>query len=308
MKKIQKYNCAIIGLGNISKYYIKAIINNKYLNLIKICDQNSLVKKQISSQHELKDISFCKNYQEICNDNNIDLVFITTPNDSHFQITQKCLLSKKHTIVEKPLALSSIQTEELVNLAYKQKVLLMTVFHRRYNKYIKDLIKNKKKIKIIFARYLENINDHSNGQDWYLDNNKSGGGCVLDNGINVIDVIRHIVGEIKIKNAFISYKNKLDKNAFIEFIFKNGRGFIHLDWFYNGEVKDINLFTQKGEILYRDFLKDSVGFKTNLYQEYESAILDIVNCLNKKKYHQDTDSITAIKLVEKIYNLAKYNE
>ena len=68
--------------------------------------------------------------QSIIDDNNIDLVIVTSPNTVHFKWAKAALLANKHVVVEKPFTVSLAEAEELVELA-KQKKKILTVYHNR---------------------------------------------------------------------------------------------------------------------------------------------------------------------------------
>ncbi len=55
--------------------------------------------------------------EELLADRSVDVVHITSPNDQHFTQARRCLEAGRHIICEKPLALTSTQTAELVRIA-----------------------------------------------------------------------------------------------------------------------------------------------------------------------------------------------
>ena len=56
-------------------------------------------------------------YQHIIDDPQVEAIHITTPNNSHFDMSKRAILAGKHVICEKPLAMTSVETAELVALA-----------------------------------------------------------------------------------------------------------------------------------------------------------------------------------------------
>ncbi len=63
-------------------------------------------------------------------DPNIDLVVIATPNTSHAALAREALLAGKHVVIDKPMATTAAEADELIDLAKRQGRLL-TVFHNR---------------------------------------------------------------------------------------------------------------------------------------------------------------------------------
>src|SRR2546421_6358817 len=67
---------------------------------------------------------------ELLADESIRLCVVATPNDSHFDLTQRCLLAGRDVVVDKPFAPTLAESEELVRLA-KERGRLLTVYHDR---------------------------------------------------------------------------------------------------------------------------------------------------------------------------------
>lgn len=60
----------------------------------------------------------------------ITLIVIATPNDTHYDLAKQALAAGKHVVVDKPFVLHTEQADELIALAHKQQVIL-SVFHNR---------------------------------------------------------------------------------------------------------------------------------------------------------------------------------
>lgn len=303
-KNNKKINFAVVGLGMTSRYFIKAIKNNPQANLISVCD----VDENKRFQKIFKGVIFYNDLKNILSDERVDTVVVATPNYTHFKIIKECLRFNKNVICEKPLGVDYDQTKKLISTAYKKKLLLVTAFHRRYNKHLAELRSNNinNNIKIINARYFENIDQHTNCHNWLSDAKRNGGGCVIDNGINVIDTVRNLVGELKLKRVFMGYAGKpaycCEVNAYLEFTFKkNGIFNLELDWKYNGETKDLTVYYSNGKLKHLDFLKGFKGFKSSLTHEYCGIIKDFIDKLNRKKISKDINSLKASKLIDEIY-------
>lgn len=71
-----------------------------------------------------------KDPESIFQDKDIDLVIITTPNDTHYEYAKKALESGKHVVVEKPFTTQSNHAQELIDLA-KTKNRIISVYQNR---------------------------------------------------------------------------------------------------------------------------------------------------------------------------------
>ncbi|CAN5287264.1 Gfo/Idh/MocA family oxidoreductase [soil metagenome] len=90
-------------------------------------------------------INGVSNPEDILNDTDIDAVIIATPVFTHFDLAKKALLNGKHVLLEKPMASSVAQCEELIELANKKDLLLMvdhTFLYTGAVEKMKDLIDN----------------------------------------------------------------------------------------------------------------------------------------------------------------------
>lgn len=66
-------------------------------------------------------------------DDDIDLVVVNTPNDTHFEFALKALMAKKHVLVEKPFCVGSSQAKELFAVAKKVGRRILPYQNRRYD-------------------------------------------------------------------------------------------------------------------------------------------------------------------------------
>jgi predicted dehydrogenase len=71
-------------------------------------------------------------YEALANDPDVDVVYIGTPHPFHYENTLLCLNAGKHVLVEKPFAMNTRQTEEMIRLAQDKGLFLMEAMWTRY--------------------------------------------------------------------------------------------------------------------------------------------------------------------------------
>lgn len=76
------------------------------------------------------DACIVRNYEELLNDPDIELVFVNTPDKFHYEMTLEALKAGKHVVVEKPFTFRASEADELMTLA-KNKNLVLTVYQNR---------------------------------------------------------------------------------------------------------------------------------------------------------------------------------
>lgn len=118
----------MIGTGNIANRFL---LESKYVNNIEIVSvygRDFIKTKQYAKQHEIK---YCReNFEEFLND--VDAVYIATPHNSHYDYIKRCLNKHKHVLCEKPMLLKKEQTNEILELARQNGLVLMEAIKTAY--------------------------------------------------------------------------------------------------------------------------------------------------------------------------------
>lgn len=127
---------------------------------------------------------------ELLNNKEITLVIIGTPNQSHFTIAKKALLSHKDVIVEKPFTITSKAADELIKLS-KEKNKMLTVYHNRRLDSdfltVKELIEEKRLGEVKqFVSHFDRFSPEAPKNKWRY-KNEPGSGVLYDLGSHLID-------------------------------------------------------------------------------------------------------------------------
>ncbi|MDR1153080.1 MAG: oxidoreductase [Bacteroidales bacterium] len=89
------------------------------------------------SKNEVKntypEITSVRSFDELLDDDNIELVVVNTPDHTHFEYARKALEAGKHVIVEKPFTRTIGQGEDLLNLAERKNRMLSIFQNRRWD-------------------------------------------------------------------------------------------------------------------------------------------------------------------------------
>ncbi len=113
----------VIGYG----YWGPNIVRNfSRLKSAKVAAVSDFSEKALSRVNDLyPEMKVTANPDEILTSPDIDAVAIVTPVSTHFELAKKALQNGKHIFVEKPFTSTSIQAEELIELADKKKLVIM---------------------------------------------------------------------------------------------------------------------------------------------------------------------------------------
>lgn len=110
----------IVGCGKIAEAHADAIRNINNVKFIATCDSEILMAKQLAERYGAK--VFYDDLYEMLEKEKPDVVHVTTPPQSHYEIAEKCLSAGKHVFVEKPFTVNSDETKKLIDLAQKQRL------------------------------------------------------------------------------------------------------------------------------------------------------------------------------------------
>lgn len=128
--------------------------------------------------------------EEIFNDENIDLVVITTPNASHFPLCMQALEKGKHVVVDKPFTIDTKEADKLIAMAAKKNLILSVYHSRRFDSdfhTLQKIIKNRMLGDIV---ELESRYDRFRNflkPDAWREDDAPGTGILYDLGSHLID-------------------------------------------------------------------------------------------------------------------------
>ena len=113
----------VIGLGYWGPNLARNLSANPRARLAALCD---LDEARLRSQSRLYPaVRSTTSLSEVLEDASIDAVAVATPVRTHFALAKEALLAGKHVLVEKPLATTSVEAEELISIAEERGRVLM---------------------------------------------------------------------------------------------------------------------------------------------------------------------------------------
>lgn len=191
---------ALIGCGRISPNHIAAAVANK-LEIVAMCDINpdNIVDKKL--KFDLPDtVKEYLDYREMLKKEDIDLIAIATESGKHAQIALECIEAGCNLIIEKPIALSLEDADEIIKKADEKGVKVCACHQNRFNKSIQKIREavDKKRFGKLFygTAHIRWCRDHeyydraSWRGTWEQD-----GGALMNQCIHNIDLLRWMLGD-----------------------------------------------------------------------------------------------------------------
>ena len=138
-----------------------------------------------------------RDIDDVFDDPEVDIIYISTPHNTHINYVRKALAAGKHVLCEKSITLNSAELEEAIALAEEHHVVLaeaMTIFHMPLYRKLKEIIDAGKlgplkMIQMNFGSYKEY--DMTNR----FFNRDLAGGALLDIGVYALSFIRWFMSE-----------------------------------------------------------------------------------------------------------------
>ncbi len=113
----------VVGAGYWGPNLIRSFLGQKLCTKVSVCDQQASRLHKI--QERFPGVGLYGSYDDVLKDPTVDACVIATPVDSHHMLAKKGLLAGKHVFVEKPLASSVKEAEELCVLSETHRRVLM---------------------------------------------------------------------------------------------------------------------------------------------------------------------------------------
>jgi len=200
------FGIGLVGYGGIGTFHTAnwRVLNLYYPDLpVKIQLKGAAARSQSSADRAVEEGGYSygtRDYQDLLADKDIDLIDICTPNDTHYEIFTAALKAGKHVYIEKPLALTMDQAQDMARQAQGAKGVVQIAFNYRF---VPAVMKAKALIEEGFLGEVVNFRaqyfhtgylNPDRPMSWRLSQARSGGGALVDLGSHVIDLMLYLAG------------------------------------------------------------------------------------------------------------------
>ncbi|CDD48518.1 putative uncharacterized protein [Firmicutes bacterium CAG:534] len=127
---IRKFNVGIIGTGNIASVMAQTISKMKGVKLYAVASRQKVRAEVFAGKYGCK--KAYGSYEELAEDDKVDLVYIATPHSEHYANVKMCLMKDKPVLCEKAFTANAVQAEELIFLAKERNIFLAEAMWTRY--------------------------------------------------------------------------------------------------------------------------------------------------------------------------------
>ncbi len=284
----------VVGVKGFGKMHLSAIKDME----ISIVERNKEVVNDVTERLDIKKVY---NDYDVALKDHFDIVDLTVPHYLHKEMAIKAMKNKNNVIIEKPIATTIEDAEEMINASKKYNVKFMVSDQYFFDPSVR------KAMELIKDNAIGNVNTlivrdqrFFTHEGWRQNQKYMGGGSLIDGGIHFIDTLLNFGGEY---SDIYSSSNHLgsviegEDNTSALFKFKNGiTGLFFYSWSYHNppEVPAFEIIGNKGSI-YEDYKSRTPwGIDDKIRTVYGDLIMNGKK-LNVEKYDVYTEEIEEFK-------------
>lgn len=247
----------VIGTGQIARYrHIPEYASNPNVELVAFCDVVPEKARKLAEEYGVEEVF--TNYEDLLAVDEIDAVSVCTPNYLHAPITIAAARAGKHILVEKPMATSLTEADEMIRAAKDNKVKLMVGHNQR----LAPMHQVARKIlgTGILGRITTFKTTFGHGGPehwsptgkWFFEKEKAFAGAMADLGIHKVDLVRWLLGEevvsVRALTSRFEKAGTVEDNAMALLEFASGTfGVMTASWTYRpGEDNSTIFYGERG--------------------------------------------------------------
>ncbi|MEZ6143328.1 MAG: Gfo/Idh/MocA family oxidoreductase [Zavarzinella sp.] len=312
----------LIGTGGIAQSYVTAFENHPDANLVAVCDVRAEAAQAMAER--VRCAAFTSIEEMVQRGPEMQAVVVCTPPSTHEEIV--CNLAKwnLHVLCEKPFALSVDSAKRMIASAQQHRVQLTMASKFRYTQ---DMIRLKSLIASGVLGEIQLLENAFTGkvdmsQRWNAKPAVSGGGVLVDNGTHSVDIVRYLLGPVKLVHA-IAMPNiqKLEVEDSARLLVQTASGIpasIDLTWSLNKELDwFVSVFGTHGvaqvgwrESRYkqstaREWIRFGNGY--DKVQAFRDELGNFARCCreNEQLLINSDDALASVHVIEQAYQAMK---
>ncbi|MGH7681592.1 MAG: Gfo/Idh/MocA family protein [Candidatus Eiseniibacteriota bacterium] len=287
----------VIGVGVVAQVnHLPALKGRRDVEVVAISDDD-VEKARMVAQHFGIGRSVA-DYEALLRMDEIDAVIIATPNHLHAPMTQAALGYGKHVLCEKPPARTLAEASQMADAAQKSGKVLMYAMNNRFRSDVAVLrryLEREELGRILYAKtgWLRRRAERR-GPGWYENKKSSGGGVLMDLGVQMLDLSLWLLGNPKVASVtaakYMTDPRKDVEDTVAAFLVLEGGASLTLEvsWavLLEKNFPYLNLFGTDGAALLNPF---------RIHKELNGTLLNVTPALEspkniyKQSYEQELD-------------------
>lgn len=287
----------LIGVGVVAQVnHLPALKGRRDVEVVAVCDDD-VEKARMVAQHFGIGRAVA-DYETLLRNEELDAVIIATPNHLHAPMAQAALGYGKHVLCEKPPARNAAEASQIADAAKRSGKVLMYAMNNRFRgdvQVLRGYLERQELGKIFYAKtgWLRRRSE-VRGPGWYENKRSSGGGVLMDLGVQMLDLSLWLLGNPQVVSVtaskYVTDPRKDVEDTVAAFLLLEGGASLQLEvsWalLLEKNFPYLNLFGTDGAALLNPFRihKELNGNLLNVTPALESA-----RNIYKQSYEQELD-------------------
>lgn len=216
MEIMKQLKVAIIGCGGIANgKHLPSLQKLDKVELVAFCDNKAEKAQAAADAYGTSNAKVYEDFQELLQDSTIDVVHVCTPNISHAEISIAAMRAGKHVMCEKPMAKTSEDARRMIQAAEETGKKLTIGYNNRFrqdSQYLRKACQRGDLGEVYFAKAHAIRRRAVPTWGVFLDEEKQGGGPLIDIGTHALDLTLWMMDNYKPKSVMGSTFHKLGKH------------------------------------------------------------------------------------------------
>jgi predicted dehydrogenase len=186
---------ALLGAGYVQAFHAQAVREHPQGELVAVANWREPSARALAERHDIPRVT--TDWEEILSAPDVDAAIVGTPNALHAKQTIALLRSGKHVMVEKPMAISVSECDQMIEASRDSGARLMVAHCWRFREEVRamrDRIAARELGKVVKTRGY-GVHAGWGPSGWFVDPALAGGGALVDMGVHAIDTARFLIGD-----------------------------------------------------------------------------------------------------------------
>jgi predicted dehydrogenase len=179
----------VLGCGSIANEMAKVLML-RGIHFYGVCNRTYAKAQDFAKKYHVEKVY--KDVQDVWKDPEVDIVYVATSQNTHYEYIKSALINGKHVLVEKAITLNSSQLDEMMELSDKKGLMLaeaMTIYHMPLIDKIASYLVQEKMGKVqLLTLNFGSFKEYNLKNRFY--NLELGGGALLDIGVYALSFAR----------------------------------------------------------------------------------------------------------------------
>ena len=307
---------ALLGSGYVQEFHARAVHEHPSAELVAVANWREQSVTALAERYAIPRVT--TDWNEIVEATDVDAAVVATPNALHAPQSVALLRAGKHVIVEKPMATSVAECDEMIDASRASGAFLMVAHCWRFRDEVLAM-----RERVASGELGEVVKTRGYGahatwgpEGWFVDPALAGGGALVDMGVHAIDTARFLLGDptpnrvcAAVGTRYGTYQ--VDDDGVLLITWSNGtNSVVESGWWQphvGGLEADTEVYATKGYARIWDPEPPSEDYKHDTQPMYSAQTAEFLDAIaaGRQPRPSGEDGRVVMQVVEEAYRSAR---